>query len=149
MRIPCCGHHACTLPNVAAAIQRAHAEHAHNLGPCQRVPAASHACTSAGSECPPPVALMPGRVSGNAIATGSGLLGVPRGVRATHSGTYLRAAAVRRHHPDANSDALLRRARYEVSYCVCVFKAPRTYTPVLGALVSPLARDTVAACKYM
>ena len=22
--------------------------------------------------------------------------------------------------------------------CVCVFKAPRTYTPVLGALVSPL-----------
>ena len=30
---------------------------------------------------------------------------------------------------------------------LCVFKAPRTYTPVLDALVSPLTWDTVAACS--
>ena len=31
-----------------------------------------------------------------------------------------------------------RRVPWSPEVCVCVFKAPRTYTPVLGALVSPL-----------
>ena len=38
---------------------------------------------------------------------------------------------------------------YSRSYIMCVcFKAPRTYTPVLGALVSPLGTHTYSVMSW-